>query len=74
MFLLLLWLCTASADKTKGLPNLQPLFITVDPVRDTPAVMKKYLKGQNPATLTEQEDGHMMMVVVGGKMGGWVGV
>ena len=32
-------------DNTKGVPDLQPLFITVDPERDTPAVLKSYLKG-----------------------------
>jgi len=34
------------ADNTKGLPKIQPLFITVDPVRDSPAILKEYLKGE----------------------------
>ena len=33
------------ADKIESLPDIQPLFITVDPARDTPAVIKEYLKG-----------------------------
>ncbi len=32
---------------TEGLPNLQPLFVTVDPDRDSTAVMKEYLKGES---------------------------
>ena len=32
-------------DGTKGLPTIQPLFISVDPKRDTTAVLKNYLKG-----------------------------
>jgi len=31
-------------DKRKDLPNLQPIFITLDPERDTPKVIKEYLK------------------------------
>ena len=33
------------ADATPKLPKLLPLFISVDPQRDTPEVMKTYLKG-----------------------------
>lgn len=32
-------------ENTKGLPLLQPLLISVDPERDTPEVLKAYLKG-----------------------------
>ena len=46
-FVLIVGVC--SIDKTEGLPNLQPLFITVDPDRDSPAVMKEYLKGEKGA-------------------------
>jgi len=34
-------------DKRKDLPNLQPIFITLDPERDTPKVIKEYLKDFN---------------------------
>ena len=39
-------LVSLPADSTAGLPQVQPLFITVDPSRDTAAVMREYLKGQ----------------------------
>ena len=31
--------------KAQGLPQLEAVFITVDPDRDTPEIMKNYLKG-----------------------------
>ena len=36
---------TPRHNKTPGLPRLQPLLISVDPARDTPKVLKEYLKG-----------------------------
>ena len=33
------------SDRKKQLPTLQPIFITLDPERDTPKVIKEYLKG-----------------------------
>ena len=33
--------------KAQGLPQLEAVFITVDPDRDTPEIMKNYLKGNN---------------------------
>ena len=36
---------TLFPDNMKRLPSIQPLFITVDPERDTPQVLKTYLKG-----------------------------
>lgn len=33
------------SDKDPSLPNVTPLFFTVDPVRDTPDKMKKYCQG-----------------------------
>lgn len=38
-------------DNTEGLPKIQPLFITVDPERDTASVMKQYLKEFHPRML-----------------------
>eukprot|EP00795_Rhopilema_esculentum_P007151 gene7151-12807_t len=35
-------------DKTKGLPTIQPLYITVDPNRDDPESVKEYLKDFHP--------------------------
>lgn len=32
-------------DADKELPNLQPVFVTVDPLRDTPKAMKQYCEG-----------------------------
>lgn len=34
-----------TTDADKELPNLQPVFITVDPLRYTPKAMKQYCEG-----------------------------
>lgn len=33
----------SKADEEKSMPKIQPLVITVDPARDTPAILKEYL-------------------------------
>lgn len=43
---LLSFLCLACfLDRNKKLPKVIPLFVTVDPDRDTPAIIKEYLSG-----------------------------
>ena len=44
---LFLYISILSEDemKAQGLPQLEAVFITVDPDRDTPEIMKNYLKG-----------------------------
>lgn len=39
------------ADSTEGADKLQPLFISVDPLRDTPEVVGKYCKEFSPRLL-----------------------
>ena len=34
-------------DGLETVPNLMPIFITVDPERDTPKVIKEYLNGKH---------------------------
>jgi len=46
-------------NESKGMPNLQPVFMSVDPRRDTPEAMTEYLKDFHPSfiglTGTEEE-------------------
>lgn len=37
-----------SLEKNSKVPKVQPLFITVDPLRDTPAIVEKYIKEFSP--------------------------
>jgi hypothetical protein len=35
------------ADGIKSIPNLTPVFITIDPDRDTPVAVGEYVKGEH---------------------------
>ena len=43
--IIVLFVLSEDEMKARGLPQLEAVFITVDPDRDTPKIMKNYLKG-----------------------------
>ena len=38
------------SDDMKDVPNVKPLFISVDPERDTPQAIAEYVKGERSVT------------------------
>ena len=57
------------ADNNERLPNIQPVFITVDPARDTKEVIKKYIEEFSPKFIGLTGEPQSTIVSEGFKVG-----